>query len=115
MTPRHAGPVDEQLEVGVAAEHMLTLLQSGAAVGPAQSETDPVGLTHACRWFSKRVAESWNCPDESGMCRVVAEGGANLGNQIDEVFLHDERVGPEAFLEVQLRQGLRSLRNEDLQ
>ena len=43
------------------------------------------------------------------MCRIVAERGANLGNEIDEVLLDHERVGPEAFLKLQFRQRLRSL------
>ena len=91
MTPRHTRRVDEQLELRIAAEHVLTLLQTCAAVGPAQPETNarvrsPALLGNGGGRFSQCVTESRDGFYEWGICRIVTERGTNLGDEIDEVF-----------------------------
>ena len=54
-------------------------------------------------------------PHEARMCRIVPKRVPNLGDEIDEVLLDDERVGPEPLLQGDLRQRLRTIRDQDLQ
>ena len=39
-------------------------------------------------------------PNESRVRGIVADGGANLANQVREILLDDEGFGPQALLKV---------------
>ena len=104
MTPRDAGGVQEDLHVGVAAEHVLPFVERDAAVHPFQAEGDFAAATRgpaslgARDRLTKRVTKPVDGPNESRVRRIVADGIANLANQVGEILLDDERAGPQTLL-----------------
>ena len=110
----------EAFEIRIAAQHVGSVFQDRAAVGPAETkmgapvmEPTPAGRLRGV--FSKGVPKSRDGPHESGVGRIVPKRGANLGDKVDQVLLDDEGIGPEPFLKLQLRKRLRPLNNEDLE
>src|SRR4029453_4670197 len=82
--PRDAWRIEEQLEIGVAAEDVLAVRQTGTAPGPHQTEGDdlsrnrgPVGARLGGRG-PKRVAKPVDSTDEPRVRRLVAECRADL-------------------------------------
>ena len=121
MTPGHSGRVQEDLHVGVAAEHVLALVDRDAAVRPFHEEggfaaatSGPAGPGLRQR-LAKRVAEPVDGPDESRPGGIVAERVANLADQIGEVLLDDKRGGPQTLLQIALGDRLRPVGDEDAQ
>src|SRR5262245_43474091 len=103
MTPGDFGRVQEHLELRVATEHVLTVAEAGAAAGPDQTEARGANRRafrrFPCRRIPKRVTEPVDCADEARMRGVVPKRLADLGDQVDEVLLDDERIRPEVILE----------------
>jgi hypothetical protein len=121
VAPGNTGRIEKDLEIRITPQDVRTLAKRRAAVGPQQAKPGRVPLSDrigsgwpASRTF-KRIPEPVDGADEAGVCRIVTKGVANLSNQIDEVLLDDERVGPEALLKNDLRERLRPAFDEKLQ
>ena len=67
------------------------------------------------RGHLKRIAEPVDCAHEARMRRIISEGLSNLGDEIHQILLDHEGVGPEALLKGDLRECLGSIRDEHLQ
>ena len=107
MTPGDIWRIEEQLEIRVAAKHVLPVGQTDAAARPTPAGsgrlfgTSGAGLATGSRGrVSERITKPVDGPDEPRVRRVVAEGSADLGDKIDEVLLEHEGLGPEPSLEV---------------
>src|SRR5262245_14123075 len=98
---------------------MLAISDAGAAVFPYEPKADVLVATlrvvRPRRCFPKGVAEAMDGPDEARMRGIVLERLANLGDKVDQVLFDDERVGPQPFLKIDLRQRFGPAGDENLQ
>lgn len=96
--------IEEQLQIGVAAEHVFTVGEPNATAGPYQTEARLLAATlppfggRLRGHVSERIAKSVDGTDELRMRRVVAEGRTDLRDEIDEILFDNEGLGPELLL-----------------
>ena len=121
VAPGDTRRIEKELEIGIASQHVFAFAETRAAVRPRKAESDG-GLLAGCvvRWgfgrpHLKRVAKPGDCAHEAWMRRIISEGLSNLGDEIHQVLLDHEGVGPEELLKGDLRECLGSIRDEDLQ
>ena len=117
MAARDTRRIEKELEIRIAAR----------TCSPSPMPARPSAQTRRKRTLRRRRAAPCvaSGPLEThsrsgGRYARSADGGiverlSNLGDEVDEVLLDDERVGPQAFLKRDLRQRLWAAGDEDLQ
>ena len=121
MAPRDPAGIQKDLGVGIAADHMLSLLERDAAAHPFQPERYAAGASRRTAGLAargrvaKRVAESVHGPDESRVRWIVANRLANLAYEVREVLLGHEGFRPQPLLELTFRERLGPVCDEDAQ
>jgi hypothetical protein len=98
------------------AEDVLALAQRDLAILAAQPEgwtAPPRPLVgRALDAAAEGIAVAVHCPHQTGMTSVVPQGRAELAHQAGQVRFGDERARPEPVTDLLLRDGARTLGDE---
>src|SRR3954467_11189483 len=111
VTARHALTVETHRRLRRAADDVLAFPEGRLPTAPR--EPDHAGIWRGwTRGVAQRIAETLHRADEPRRRRRVAERPADLGDEVREVLLDHERVGPQALLQRLLGERLRPRRDE---
>ena len=106
VAPRDRGVVEKYLRLRVPPEDVLAvreheLMAVGDESDPAHADT-PILRILRVRLARERVPESVDGAYGAVAAPFLAEGGAQLGDEVCEIRLDHERVGPESLVELGL-------------
>ena len=119
MTPRDRGVVEKYLRRRVPPEHVFAVREGkrtsvGEESDPAHAAM-PILRILRYRLAREGVTEPVDGAHEAVAAPFLAKGGAQLGDEVREIRLDDERVGPEGLAELGLGEGPGPAREKEVE